>query len=449
MCKFLGANVTIFEQKPLNEFNKSTYNYLKKNNIKIYFDIDPRSIDIRNNDWDLVIVSPSVNYELVKSLLLLKSKTEVIGEIELGYRFCKSPIIAVTGTNGKSTTTDIINNILSSKYKTLLAGNMGIGFAEKVLENSDTELTVLEVCAAQLETIKYFKPKISVITNITSEHLDRYKTENNYRSIKKRIVANQKEDDFVVLNYDNTYSSSIAREIESKVIYFSAKRELEEGAFISNNRIYYKDKNEMYEIIRLDQIKNKGNIENYLAAVCVSFVMSIGIQDIRNCLMQYNGLEHRIQYIGSKDKINFYNDSKATNPEATVHAIKTISENLILITGGKADKNSNFTSFVNIILTKNVKYVILIGELSKILKFKILNAGYSMDRIFIASSLEEAIFQSMKVAVSGDNILFSPGANSRDMFENHYKRGLLFNQIINNLLSNSEQKGEGIYGYNS
>lgn len=433
LCKELGANVTIYERQDKVEFNKVRYERIKQLGVNIEFNKFTSRIDLTKENRDLIVLSPSLDYSFVKVALNQKLNTEVIGEVELGYRYSDAPIIAVTGTNGKTTTTDIINKLLSTSYKTLMAGNMGIGFAEKIKQNK-YNFIVLEVGAAHLESTRKFRPKISVITNVTSEHLDRYICNAEYKKLKQKILTNQTIGDFSILNYDNKFLRSISTSLDCKVIYFSATTKLREGAYIQNNKICYNDTHNEYEIMELNNVKNKGNIDNFLASICVAFITKINLNCIKNVLTTYTGLEHRLEYVQSNDGINYYNDSKATNPEATVHALKTLSpKKMVLITGGKSDKNSDFSTLIQSIL-KNVKFLILIGEVAEKLKLLATNAGFPQNCIYVADSLKEALLISKQKAMKSDNVLFSPGANSRDMFDNHYQRGILFTNLVKELL---------------
>lgn len=438
LCSQLGAQVTIYDEKTELDLQQTTKE-LEEYQINMVYEVNKELLnflEMENSNRDIVIPSPGFNATSLKKLKERAGKTNVIGEIELGFRFCPCPIVAVTGTNGKSTTATLINKLINStERKSWLCGNIGIGFADKTLSMKRDDVVTLEVSAAQLEHIENFKPYISVITNINKEHLDRYGDFNSYYNLKSKIFDNQDKDQYCVINLDDNYCSNLAERCNAKKIFFSQKHEVKHGVFVKNKKIYYKDNNVHEEIIKLDALNSTINLENILISICVAKILDIPIENIKGVLSEFSGIEHRLEYVHEINKVKYYNDTKATNPHSTVHAITTFEKPVILITGGKNEKMSDFEPLCKL-MNEKVKELILIGETSEIIAELAIKYGYK--KIYKANTLNEAVDISFKISEEGDHVVFSPGANSKDMFKNHIQRGKIFKSLVGSLLENKK-----------
>lgn len=381
---------------------------------------------------DLVVVSPGVPSDLAILEEARKRDVPVISELELGYLFAKAPIIAVTGTNGKTTTTTLIGEILKNDGRNIaVAGNIGIPLIREIEENHQKDYLVVEVSSFQLENILHFKPKIGIILNITEDHINRHKTFENYVEAKARILENQDEGDYAVLNYDDPVVFSLARRAKSRVVFFSRQHELDRGVFVKNGVIVIKENGNMYPILKTGELGIKGshNLENALAAVGASWIARVNLNNMAETLKDFRGVEHRLEYVDTVNGVKYINDSKATNPDAAQKAVEAVEEPIILIAGGY-DKKSDFTNFVRSFKEK-VKKMILIGATAdSIEKAARENGFFNTQR---AHTMQEAVELASKSACPGDVVLLSPACASWDMFENFEERGRIFKEAVHSL----------------
>ncbi|MGM0378213.1 MAG: UDP-N-acetylmuramoyl-L-alanine--D-glutamate ligase [Bacillota bacterium] len=382
---------------------------------------------------DLIVISPGVplNIEPIKKAKRLG--IEVIGELELAYRLVKGKFIGITGTNGKTTTTALTSEIYEkSNDDTFCVGNIGKPAISIFKKTNQSTNIITEVSSFQLETIKKFHPKISAILNITPDHLNRHITMENYIEAKKRIFKNQNSNDYIILNYDNLITRKIGKEIKDiKTIYFSMKEEVKQGIFFKDNCIYINDNKEKIKIINVDDLNilGKHNIENAMAAVAISYYDGISIDIIRKVLKEFKAVEHRIEFVKELNNIKFYNDSKATNPEAAIKGINSMKGPTILIAGGM-DKKSEFDEFIKNV-KNNIKFLILFGET----KYKIEKVAkeYNYDKVEIVDNLKQAVKLAYKLAKNNQNILLSPACASWDMYKSYEHRGNEFKKIVDSL----------------
>lgn len=384
-------------------------------------------------DCELIVVSPGVPDDLKILNEARKKNIPIISELELGYKLVTSPIIAITGTNGKTTTTTLVGEILkNAEKKVVVAGNIGVPLVKKVKEykNSD-DYIVLEVSSFQLQNIIHFRPKVSVILNITEDHLNRHKTFENYINAKARILKNQGEDDFVVLNADDNIVCSLASRAKGKIVFFSRTKELDEGVYIKNGVIVIKQGEKITPILKVNELGVKGshNLENALAAICVSWIIGINLKTLIETLKAFTGVEHRLEYVVTMSGIKFINDSKGTNPDASIKAIESIDSPLILIAGGY-NKNNDFSNFVKAFDGK-VKELIVIGDTATIIEKEARKHGFS--QINRAESMADAVSLAYKLAQSGDTVLLSPACASWGMFESFEERGRIFKKAVYSL----------------
>ncbi|HZK33908.1 MAG TPA: UDP-N-acetylmuramoyl-L-alanine--D-glutamate ligase [Bacillota bacterium] len=378
---------------------------------------------------DLIVISPGIptDNDFVKKARQAGKK--VISEIELAYTLCKAPIVAITGTNGKTTTTSLAGAIFqASDIKTHVVGNIGVPFTDKVLDTLATDIAVVEVSSFQLETIYDFKPKISVILNITEDHLNRHKTMENYTDIKLRIYSNQSQEDYIVLNADDIILSGLGLENKDQVYWFSRKKVLEKGAWVEDNDIYMDIGAGEKRVCAVDEVAMPGshNLENALAAVLIGGLMGAKTTLIGPVLKSFPGVEHRIERVDTIRGISFYNDSKATNPSASIKAIQAMAGPTLLIAGG-LDKQNEFEELIQAFGDK-VKALIVLGETAD----KLAAVAYENDftNIHKTNSIEEAVNIAFKLSSPGYSVLLSPACASWDMFKDYEERGRAFKEAV-------------------
>ena len=384
---------------------------------------------------DLIVVSPGVPVDVPQLAQARQLGIPVIGEIELAARFLKGKIAAITGSNGKTTTTALTGEVISKGgSKALVGGNIGTPAISMVEESTSDSWVVLEVSSFQLETIDTFHPKIAVVLNITPDHLDRHSNFQAYVDAKARIFENQTTDDFTVLNTDDPTSAALAGRTRGQKIWFSRKKEVERGAFVKAGQIAYRDEASTREIMPVSQITLKGahNLENVLAAVCVGMLVHSQPQSIRRAVQAFKAVEHRLEYVATVRGVEYYNDSKATNVDATIKALEAFPANIHLILGGK-DKGSDYT-VLNELLRKRVKRVYTIGAAAEKIEGQISQAA----EVVRAGTLDSAVRRAASTASTGDIVLLAPACASFDQFENYEHRGGVFKQAVQTL---AEQAG--------
>ena len=426
--KSRSANVTVSDSKPREQFG---------NELSLLLD---RGISVETGghgertfrEKDLIVVSPGVPFD---TPLLQQARAmggNVIGEIELAAQFFPGRIIAITGSNGKTTTTALTGAIVSAGgFHTVVGGNIGTPAISLVDGATPHTVAVLEVSSFQLETIQSYRPYIAVVLNVTPDHLDRHRTFAGYTAAKARIFENQRPDDFAILNADDPTSASLADCVKSQLSWFSRKVEVKRGALIRNLRIVFKDASGEKEIIPISEISLKGshNVENVLAASAVGMLMGCDPTQIRKAIREFKAVEHRLEYIATIRGVDFYNDSKATNVDATIKAIESFPANIHLILGGK-DKGSDY-SVLNDLLRQRVKAVYTIGTAAE----KIESQIKATVEIVHAETLDAAVKRASKAAVHGDIVLLAPACASFDQFQNYEHRGKTFKQIVTALSS--------------
>jgi UDP-N-acetylmuramoylalanine--D-glutamate ligase len=375
---------------------------------------------------DLIVVSPGVP---VDAPLLVQARAmgeAVIGEIELAARFLPGPIVAITGSNGKTTTTTLTGEILTAGgLSTLVGGNIGtpaIALAERA--KSET-VVVLEVSSFQLETIQTFRPKVGVVLNVTPDHLDRHRTFEAYVDAKARIFENQTDSDFAVLNADDPTCVTMAKRIPARAFWFSRQKEVKQGAWAGNGNIFLRDGSGQREVMQVSEIPLKGahNLENVLAAVCVGALMGCTLRTIRQAVRDFKAVEHRLEFVATIRGVDYYNDSKATNVDATIKALESFPANIHLILGGK-DKGSDYT-VLNDLLRQRVKRVYTIGAAAEKIESQIKGV-----EVVHADTLENALRKANAVAEAGDVVLLAPACASFDQFKSYEHRGRSFKQIV-------------------
>ena len=378
---------------------------------------------------ELVVISPGVS----KNARFLQNSrekgTEIISEIELASRFNTSSLIGITGTNGKSTCTSLIGEILKEVGKNIqVGGNLGTPFIS-LLNEKNVDYRVLEISSFQMEATKSFHPKVSIILNITPDHLDRHESFEKYAAIKEKIFENQTETDFLILNQDDYITRGLGKNCTANKIFFSTKNVLTNGVYVKNEKIVGCLKNLEVEILELSSLSRglRWQSENVLPAVATALLLDISLEAIQKVLRTFPGLEHRLEWVCNQDGVDFVNDSKGTNIGSVCKSLNTFNQPIILIAGGR-DKNIDFSKIKNI-LEKKVKHLILIGETKE--KFRsILNGDLDYEE---SDSLDEAVRLAKIKAEKGDVVLLSPACASFDMFEDYIDRGNQFKSIVKTL----------------
>lgn len=369
-------------------------------------------------ETDLLVISPGVPIDSDIVKLFEKENVPVWGEIELAYNFEKGTVFAITGTNGKTTTTTLVGEIMK-KYnnQTFVVGNIGNSYTSEVLKTTKDSYTVAEISSFQLETIREFAPKGSAILNITPDHLNRHYTMENYAAVKESITKNQwkvREDDYCVLNYDDKVLREFGKTIKNPV-YFSRKEKPSKGAYLDGRIIRYFDGKNDYEVMSVDDMHLFGNhnYENVMAAIAMTIEAGVPLNIIINVIKDFMGVEHRIEYVRDKNGVRYYNDSKGTNPDSSIKALEAMSRPTILIAGGY-DKHSEFDEFIEAFDNK-VKLMVLLGQTADKIEETAVRHGFT--NIIKTDSLEKAVKICAENAVSGDVVLLSPACASWGMFK--------------------------------
>ena len=428
LLKKLGADVTVQDAKTEDKLGETAAE-LKNEGFNMYLGSNPDDII---EDMDILVMSPGVPTDLPFVNKAREKNIPVIGEIELAYLFCKSPVIGITGTNGKTTTTTLVGDICKEYFKnTFVVGNIGNPFADIALETEKDGVVAAELSSFQLETINMFKPKVSAVLNITPDHLNRHHTLENYIEAKERVFENQDENDFCILNYNDEVTRKMADKTNANVIFFSLGGKTEEGIYSDEKSIYINALGHNEKIVDIDELKILGghNVENAMAAIGCTAAIGVPLDIIRKVLKEFKAVEHRIEYVATINDIEFYNDSKGTNPDASIKAVEAMKRPICIIAGGY-DKGSDFTEWIDTFKGR-VKFAAVIGAVKDKITATLDNAGFkNYER---ADTFEEAIDLCYKNAVPGDCVLLSPACASWDMFKSYEQRGEIFKEYVKKL----------------
>lgn len=381
----------------------------------------------------LVILSPGVPTDLPYLVEMKKKGIPIWGEIELAFQYSKGKMAAITGTNGKTTTTALVGEIMKNYYVSVyVVGNIGIPYTDMVLNTKGSTITVAEMSSFQLETVQEFRPEVSAILNITPDHLNRHHTMENYIEAKKRIAMNQGIHDTCVLNYEDPVLRKMAEELRPKVFFFSSKRELQEGIFLDKEgNFIYREDDTQETICNIKDLKLLGmhNYENVMAAIAISAHIGVPMEAIREAVMNFTSVEHRIEYVTEMEGVTYYNDSKGTNPDAAIKGIQAMIAPTILI-GGGYDKGSDYKEWIQSFDGK-VKELILLGATREKIAKEARECGF--ESIILVDTLEEAVKIAHEKAKPGDAVLLSPACASWGMFKNFEERGRKFKEYVKQL----------------
>lgn len=383
-------------------------------------------------DQDLIVVSPGVPSDQPQLQHARTLGIPVIGEVELAFRFLKGRVLAITGSNGKTTTTTLVGEILAkSGKKTLVGGNIGTPVISLAGQSTPDTMVVLEVSSFQLESIEQFCPWIAAILNITPDHLDRHHTFQAYVDAKARIFEKQNQTDFAVLNADDPTCVALQNKdkVKGTLLWFSRRQRVEYGAFVQGDEIIFRHNGQEQRVLSRSDIQLKGehNLENVLAAVAMTMVAGCTPQQVRQAVKEFRAVEHRLELVSTINGVTFYNDSKATNVDATMKALESFPANIHIILGGK-DKGSDYTA-LNPLLRERVKRVYLIGAAAD----KIASHVQNSTAVVRSGTLERAVRQAFEAAKPGDVVLLAPACASFDQFENYEHRGRVFKELVQSL----------------
>jgi UDP-N-acetylmuramoylalanine--D-glutamate ligase len=378
---------------------------------------------------DLIVVSPGVPQTTPELMTVRAMGAHIIGELELGAEYLQGEAVAITGSNGKTTTTTLVGEILKAAGgPTLVGGNIGLPVTVMVEESTAETWSVIEVSSFQLETVETFKPHIAMVLNITPDHLDRHGTFEAYAAAKARITEFQTADDFLVLNAEDVEAQKIAAKTKAQIFWFSAKRQIKQGSFVHGDSIFFtaKEGAKPEPIMPVAEITLAGahNVENVLAAVCAARLAGVASETIRAAVAAFKAVEHRLEFVREVAGVRYYNDSKATNVDATMKAIEAFPGGVQLILGGK-DKDSDYKTLAALV-RERVKTVITIGSAAQKIEHQL--AG--VVKIERAETLERAVALAQALAVTGDTVLLAPACASFDQFKNYEERGSVFKQLV-------------------
>lgn len=397
--------------------------------VNVYAGELPKEVQ---DSLDLVVLSPGVPTDLPLVKSFYEQGLPVWGEVELAYRVGDGEVLAITGTNGKTTTTALLGKIMQdARESVFVVGNIGTPYTSKALEMKPNSITVAEISSFQLETIDEFAPKVSAILNITEDHLNRHHTMEEYIRVKELITENQGTEDVCVLNYEDEVLREFGKHLTPRVVYFSSGRKLDEGIYLDGNKIILKDGEKEIEVVKTEDLKllGKHNFENVMAAVAMAYYDGVSLDSIRKSICEFTAVAHRIEYVTEKKGVVYYNDSKGTNPDAAIKGIQAMNRPTLLI-GGGYDKQSGYDEWIEAFDGK-VRYLVLIGQTKE--KIKEAAEKHGFHDIILCEDLKESVKVCEEKAQPGDAVLLSPACASWGQFDNYEQRGDMFKEYVRNL----------------
>ena len=424
-----GVKVTLFDENEKRDKNDLMEKLSRSELVTILLG---KLTDEVLKQTDIMVISPGIPVDSAFVEEVKKAGIPVWSEIELAYYFGKGKIAAITGTNGKTTTTALVGEIVKAwNPKTIVVGNIGIPYTELCDTTDDDSATVAEISSFQLETIVDFHPNVSAVLNLTPDHLNRHYTFENYGNVKKSITKNQTEEDVVVLNYDDEHTRAMAEGIRPRVVYFSRLEKPAGGVYVEDGHIKIEANGEKIDVLALKDLILLGahNVENVLAAVGISYYMGVPVNIIRDVAVSFKAVEHRIEYVKTVAGVDYYNDSKGTNPDAAIKGIQAMNRPTLLI-GGGYDKQSGYDEWIEAFDGK-VRYLVLIGQTKE--KIKEAAEKHGFHDIILCEDLKEAVKVCEEKAQPGDAVLLSPACASWGQFDNYEQRGDMFKEYVRNL----------------
>jgi len=421
----LGASVVVSDAKPIEQFEQD-FTELQASGVGL-------ALGNQNEELlegiDYLVVSPGISIYIPLVSAARKRGISVISEVEVAYRLSEAPMIAITGTNGKTTTTTMVGEMLKTTGRQIgVGGNIGAALSEQALEVKSDGFVVAEISSFQLEGVTRFRPRIAVILNLTPDHLDRHRTMEVYQQMKEQVFSRQQASDYLVLNYDDIAVRGMAKRASGKVVYFSRQQLLDEGIYVENGKIRLNLDGKKTDICAVNDIKIKGghNVENALAACAVAYIVGVRPDAITEVLKTFSGVEHRMEPVAEIAGVEYYNDSKATNPESSIKALEAFEGRIILIAGGR-DKNTDLTEFMKL-AKERVDHMILLGEAKQ--RFVEAAAQQGVKNIHKVATFGEAVTLAHKLAQPPQVVVLSPACASYDMFNNYEERGKAFKNLV-------------------
>ena len=424
-----GAHVILFDGNENTDKDAVLGKLAHGENAEIYAGELPKEVEAA---LDLVVLSPGVPTDIPVVQKFYDMGLPVWGEVELAYRVGDGEVLAITGTNGKTTTTALLGKIMQdARESVFVVGNIGTPYTSKALEMKPNSVTVAEISSFQLETIDEFAPKVSAILNITEDHLNRHHTMEEYIRVKEMITENQGTEDVCVLNYEDEVLRKFGEHLTPRVVYFSSERKLDEGIYLDGNKIILKDREKVVEVVKTEDLKLLGrhNFENVMAAVAMAYYDGVSMDSIRKSICEFTAVAHRIEYVTEKKGVAYYNDSKGTNPDAAIKGIQAMNRPTLLI-GGGYDKQSAYDEWIEAFDGK-VRYLVLIGQTKE--KIKETAEKHGFHDIILCENLKEAVEVCAEKAQPGDAVLLSPACASWGQFDNYEQRGDMFKEYVRNL----------------
>ncbi|MCI8956837.1 MAG: UDP-N-acetylmuramoyl-L-alanine--D-glutamate ligase [Eubacterium sp.] len=429
LLKKIGAGVIIYDGNVNLDKEEVLAKLQNRESVEVILGELPMEVI---NNIDLMVLSPGIAIDAPFVNTVREAEVPIWGEVELAYVVGRGKLAAITGTNGKTTTTALVGEILAAYYEDVdVVGNIGTPYTQTAFDSKDNTVTVAEISSFQLETIHTFKPDVSAILNITPDHLNRHYTMECYTNVKMDITKNQSEEAPVILNYEDEILRKYAPKLHNKIIWFSSKQELDEGIYLEGKNIIYAQGGNKRIITTTEDTTLVGihNTENIMAAIGIAMNMGVPADIIKDAIRKFKAVEHRIEYVDTIDDVIYYNDSKGTNTDASIKAIQAMSRPTVLIAGGY-DKKVSFDDWAKE-LDGKIKCLVLLGETSEQIADTVKKYGY--DGIIFTKSLEEAVQVSYEKSEPGDAVLLSPACASWDMFDCYEQRGDMFKELVKKL----------------
>ena len=422
LAKQKGALVTLQDYKKKETLDASLLKQLREEGIELYLGQNPDEIVA---EQDLIIVSPGIPTDLPFFARAKEAGVPIISEVEFAYWYTPCPVVAITGTNGKTTTTALTGELLKAKYPGVaVVGNIGVPYAAEVSRLTKDDYVVAEISSFQMETADTFHPHIAAVLNITPDHLDRHKTLENYIAMKERIFRRQDAQDFLILNASDPVTLAMAKKSKAKPVFFSSQAPLEEGIFLQQGHIILSKEGSQTDLIDVKECQLLGvhNYENMMAAVAMALCAGVDVEQIRQGLRQFRGVAHRIEYVRTVDGVDYYNDSKGTNVDAAIRGILAMEKPCVLLGGGYV-KGAEYDSWLEL-FDGRVKKLILLGQTAQ--KIAACCDRHGFTAYEFAQTFDEALQKAKQAAQQGDCVLLSPACASWGMFDNYEQRGDLF-----------------------
>jgi UDP-N-acetylmuramoylalanine--D-glutamate ligase len=421
-----GAQVSVQDAKSADEIEAQLITYLQNEKITCYF----ASVPEDPSAFDLIVLSPGVSLDVPFIKEAAQKGVWIAGELELAYQLGPGHYIAISGTNGKTTTTTLVGEMYKTADRdTAVVGNIGVAVTTRATSATENTWMITEVSSFQLETIRHFRPQVSALLNLTPDHMDRHKSMEEYGRVKARIFENQKSSDFLIINYDDKPCYHLAKQARATVVPFSRKEELTFGAFVLDGMIAIRDQAGVETLFcHQDELMIPGthNLENALAATAIAYFSGIPAEVIRRTLRTFAGVEHRIEFVNEIDGVRFVNDSKGTNPDAAIKAIESIPSPIFLIAGGY-DKGSDFAELIDAFEGK-VEIALLMGKTASKIKEVAESKGFT--KTIILKDMNACVKEAFRQAKPGTTVLLSPACASWDMYDNYEQRGRHFKDCV-------------------